>query len=73
MPVLRILIHIAPLAIFLSGHVYLAVAALLFVGVCYIKVKKLSNQVTEAQDGEEKASLLKARKLWLSLTFLRGV
>jgi hypothetical protein len=71
---LKILVHVAPVFPLFWGRPYLAIALLLFLLLCYIKVFKLKQQLTDLseQGGDPKveASVRNAMKRWHSLTWL---
>lgn len=72
---LPLVLHVAPLVPLFFGHPYGAVALLLFVLLCYIKVFKLRQQLLDlaAQGGDPKqeVSIQNALHRWLALTFLK--
>jgi hypothetical protein len=61
---------------FFFGRPYLAVALLLFVSLCYVKVFKFRQQLADLAerggDPERKAVLLHALQRWQALTFLKN-
>jgi hypothetical protein len=71
----KVLLHVAWIIPLFWGRPYLAVAMLLFVGLCYIKVFKfrqqLSDLVARGGDPKEEASLRHALKRWQTLTWLK--
>ena len=69
--ILPLIIHVAPVAIYLAGYQMLAVAGLLFTATCYIKVFKMQEKIDDLTDEAEKQSYLKTKSFWKNLTFLK--
>lgn len=76
MIVIRVLLHVAWIIPLILGRPYLAVAMLLFVSLCYIKVFKFRQQladlVARGGDPREEATLQNALKRWQALTWLKN-
>lgn len=76
MMVLRVLLHVAWIIPLFLGRPYLAVAMLLFVFLCYVKVFKFRQQladlVARGGDPREEATLQNALKRWQALTWLKN-
>ncbi len=74
--VIRVLLHVAWIVPLFLGRPYLAVAMLLFVSLCYIKVFKFRQQladlVARGGDPREEATLQNALKRWQALTWLKN-
>lgn len=73
--VIRVLLHGAWIVPFFFGRPYLAVAMLLLVLLCYVKVFKFRQQLADLAerggDPERKAVLLHALQRWQALTWLK--
>jgi hypothetical protein len=76
MIVIRVLLHVAWIVPFFFGRPYLAVAMLLLVLLCYVKVFKFRQQLADLAerggDSERKAVLLNALQRWQALTWLKN-
>ncbi len=76
MNVIRVLLHVAWIVPLFLGRPYLAVAMLLFVFLCYIKVFKFRQQladlVARGGDAREEATLQNALKRWQAVTWLKN-
>jgi hypothetical protein len=74
--VIRVLLHVAWIVPFFFGRPYLAVAMLLLVLLCYVKVFKFRQQLADLAerggDSERKAVLLNALQRWQALTWLKN-
>ncbi len=74
--VIRVLLHVAWIVPLFLGRPYLAVAMLLFVFLCYIKVFKFRQQladlVARGGDAREEATLQNALKRWQAVTWLKN-
>jgi hypothetical protein len=72
---IKVVLHLAWILPLFWGRTYLAVALLLFVALCYIKVFKFRQQLADLSarggDPKEEASLRHALKRWQSLTWLK--
>lgn len=75
MLMIKILLHVAWIIPLFWGRPYLAIALLLFVLLCYIKVFKFKQQLSDlaAKGGDPaaEASVRQALKRWHSLTWLK--
>lgn len=76
MIVIRVLLHVAWIAPLILGRPYLAIAMLLFVFLCYVKVFKFRQQLADlsARGGglHEQAAVQNALKRWQALTWLKN-
>ncbi len=74
--VIRVLLHVAWTIPLFLGRPYLAVAMLIFVLLCYIKVFKFRQQLAElvarGGDAREEATLQNALKRWQAVTWLKN-
>jgi hypothetical protein len=75
MLVIRVLLHVAWIVPLVLGRPYLAIAMLLFVFLCYVKVFKFRQQLADlsARGGhpKEEIAVRKALQRWQSLTWLK--
>ncbi|HYX39898.1 MAG TPA: hypothetical protein VE954_42930 [Oligoflexus sp.] len=75
MVLVKVLLHVAWIIPLFWGRTSLAVAMLLFVGLCYIKVFKFRQQLSDLAarggDSREEATLRNALKRWHALTWLK--
>ncbi|MFW7379346.1 MAG: hypothetical protein ACOH5I_11100 [Oligoflexus sp.] len=74
--ILRILFHAIPLITLAYDLKYLTVACVLTVGLWYVKTKKISAQLLDLeqkglQNSGEYQDLLKLRKRWAYLTYIK--
>lgn len=67
-----LLLHLFPIVPFAMGFPFAGIAALLLVGLAYIKVNKLRAQIADesARFGKAHPSMPKALAFWEKLTFL---
>ena len=74
--VIRVLVHGAWIVPLVLGRPYLAVALLLFVFLCYVKVFKFRQQLADlaerGADPQKEATLRHALQRWQALTFLKN-
>jgi hypothetical protein len=75
MPFVKVFLHGAWILPLFWGRTYLAIAMLLLVLLCYIKVFKYRQLLTDLAarggDPQEEASLRHALKRWQALTWLK--
>ncbi len=68
----KVIFHLLPLIPLYRQNVTLALAALLFVALAYIKVFKLQQQRSEQEQAGRTFQLSRQLRFWLSLTFLKA-
>lgn len=68
--IVRLGFHLLPLVAFYYNKKFLIIAAVLFVFVPYIKVKKISLQIERIDDAGNRVSYEKALSFWQYLTFM---
>lgn len=67
--IIKLMVHLLPLVPLVMGYPYAAFATFLAVVLCYVKVKKLEQQILDSR--EDDPSLHRARNFWRRLTFMR--
>lgn len=76
MIVVRVLLHVAWIVPLLLGRPYLAVAMLLVVFLCYVKVFKFRQQLADllarGGDPQQETTLRNALQRWQALTWLKN-
>ena len=74
--VIRVLLHVAWIVPLLFGRPNLAIAMLLFVFLCYVKVFKFRQQLADlvagGGDPQKEATLQNALKRWQAVTWLKN-
>ena len=68
---LKYIVHSSPLVPLLIGNYWLALAAVLAVGLVYIKVFKLETELLDCQNEKRQKEILGEKNRWLRLTFLK--